>query len=201
MDENKTIEEPKLSLYDDTSPTSVHPSTVGTMLLVLCLIFLSISWFWLIWWKRKTNSNVVHFYKIEDKANFPRKATPRSAAYDLYSNRSIMLPVDIATKIPTGIAIHFPLNYHGKIESRSGLCLHPGITTMGGVIDEDYTGQIYIVLKNFSKQPVDIKRGDRIGQIIIAWTPPIESVFHADKHCKPFANTQRGDNGFGSSGI
>ena len=86
---------------------------------------------------------------------------------------------------------------YGKIEGRSGRAVRNGIIIGGGVIDSDYTGEIKVILINTGNQPFVINKGDRIAQLIIQQhmlNPQFEKV-------ESLPNTERGENGFGSTGI
>ena len=132
--------------------------------------------------------------RLHPLAQLPTKATPGSAGYDLYSvSTEEIYPYEM-TRIPTGIAIELPTGYYGQICCRSSLAIRK-LTTLGGVIDNDYRGEIYVTLINHSNVNVKIFAGMRVGQII----------------CIPYANcnvievarlsdTVRGEKGFGSSG-
>ena len=95
----------------------------------------------------------------------------------------------------TGVHIEIPRGYYGKIESKSGLNVNDSIVSCGGVIDEGYTGSIRVKLYNFGKADKHFSVGDKIAQIIIQpySTPELEL---ADE----LSETERGDNGFGSTG-
>ena len=96
----------------------------------------------------------------------------------------------------TGISLAIPAGYEGQIRPRSGLALKHGVTVLNspGTIDSDYRGEIKILLINLGSKPVEIKRGDRIAQIVFA------PVAHAALQCvESFDDTARGSGGFGST--
>jgi len=100
--------------------------------------------------------------------------------------------------IPTGLSVSIPKGYEGQIRPRSGLALHNGIGIINspGTIDSDYRGEIGIILINWGRNPFTIKRGDRIAQMAISriYQARIVETDHLD-------TTQRGEGGFGHSGI
>ena len=100
--------------------------------------------------------------------------------------------------IPTGLAISMPSGYEAQIRPRSGLALKHGVGMVNspGTIDSDYRGEIGIILINWGRKPFPIKRGDRIAQMIVAKTWPVELVEMED-----LDDTVRGRGGFGHSGI
>ena len=100
--------------------------------------------------------------------------------------------------IPTGISISLPHGYEAQVRPRSGLALQYGLGLVNspGTIDSDYRGEIGVIAINWGKRRVIVKRGDRIGQIVITKVSRaiIEEVVELD-------STKRGDGGFGHSGV
>jgi dUTP pyrophosphatase len=100
--------------------------------------------------------------------------------------------------IPTGIAVALPAGFEAQVRPRSGLALRHGITLLNspGTIDADYRGEIGVILVNLGTVPYEIKRGDRIAQLIIA------PVSHAQwQVVAELEATARGAGGFGHTGI
>ena len=120
-------------------------------------------------------------------------------AADLYAAEPITLAPAAtpgATQpVPTGIALEFPSTHGALVEDRSGLAVR-GITTLAGVIDPGYRGEIKVVLTNLNPHPIDIRPGDRIAQLRIVQriTAQFEEVTDLD-------TTHRNDRGFGSTGV
>ena len=100
--------------------------------------------------------------------------------------------------VPTGFSIALPSGYEAQIRPRSGLAIRSGVTCLNapGTIDADYRGELAVVLANFGTQPVVIRRGDRIAQIVVA--PVSRARFDLVEELPP---TARGDGGFGSTGV
>nr|CUU99197.1 hypothetical transcript [Hymenolepis microstoma] len=98
--------------------------------------------------------------------------------------------------INTDIQISLPPGCYGRIAPRSGLCLKYGIDVGAGVIDQDYRGNIMVVLLNFGDEDFTIKKGDRIAQLICEriYLPTL-------KECANLDETKRGANGYGSTGV
>jgi dUTP pyrophosphatase len=97
----------------------------------------------------------------------------------------------------TGISLSIPPGYEGQIRPRSGWALKDGITVLNspGTIDSDYVGEIKVLLINLGHESVEIKRGDRIAQLVIAPVVKVELVL-VDK----LETSARGAGGFGSTG-
>jgi dUTP pyrophosphatase len=100
--------------------------------------------------------------------------------------------------VPTGFSIALPPGYEAQVRPRSGLAIRSGITCLNspGPIDADYRGEVGVVLANFGTEPFVIRRGDRIAQIVVA--PVSRASFEIVDELPP---TQRGDGGFGSTGV
>ena len=131
--------------------------------------------------------------------DLPTLATPGSAGADLLA--ALQEPISIAPSarklIPTGISIQLPFGFEAQIRPRSGLAINNGLTILNspGTIDSDYRGEIKVILANLSSKPVSIKRGMRIAQMVIA---PVSTAIWQET--PDLENTERGANGFGSSG-
>jgi dUTP pyrophosphatase len=115
-----------------------------------------------------------------------------------YDGPGVVLMPDDRVMLSTGIAIKLPPNTEVQIRSRSGLASKHGIAITHGVgtIDEGYTGEIKVLLINHGGQAVPFSRDDRIAQMVICpvLRPTVVEVDELDE-------TDRGDNGFGSTGL
>ena len=100
--------------------------------------------------------------------------------------------------VPTGFSIALPSGFEAQIRPRSGLALRSGVTVLNspGTIDADYRGPVQVLLANLGTEPVTIRRGDRIAQMIVA--PVSRAVF---EEVGDLPETQRGAGGFGSTGV
>ncbi len=100
--------------------------------------------------------------------------------------------------IPTGLALELPKGYEGQVRPRSGLALKHGITVLNspGTIDSDYRGEVKVILVNLGDAPFEIRRGERIAQLVVA------PVTHASLVvAKSIGETRRGAGGFGSTRV
>ncbi len=133
--------------------------------------------------------------------SLPCYATTQSAGMDLYAalnDFAVLNPLE-RLLVPTGIVIVIPNGFEGQVRPRSGLAAKHGITVLNspGTIDSDYRGEVKICLINLSNQPYEIKRGDRIAQILIS---PVSQVIWDDREEFCTEETGRNAGGFGSSG-
>ncbi len=132
---------------------------------------------------------------LDDNAKVPTKANLSDAGFDLYSIVSTIIPPKQRKTVRTGIAIQMPEHFAGLIWPRSGLSVKQGIDVLAGVVDSGYRGEIMVCLYNTSDDNVSIQAGDRIAQIIFQEVPRVLMEVHDS-----LGSSQRGDNGFGSSG-
>ena len=134
---------------------------------------------------------------LDEGAIMPTRAHAEDAGLDLYTPEGFTLlsfgEIDNYT-VDTGVHMEIPEGYVGMLKSKSGLNVNRGVVTEG-VIDAGYTGSIKVKLYNMSMNYREFKRGDKIAQLVIL---PI--VTPVPKLVDKFAETERGDNGFGSTG-
>jgi dUTP pyrophosphatase len=136
--------------------------------------------------------------KLHPEAKIPRYAHSGAwgdLAADLYAVSAWTLEPGETVAIPTGLALGFPSEYGALVEDRSGLALR-GLTTLAGVIDPGYRGEIKVVLTNLSAIPQSIAPGDRIAQLRLVRR--IEATFEV---VESLEETVRGGGGFGSTGV
>lgn len=138
----------------------------------------------------------IKFYKKNQDSLVPQYKTEGSSGADLYSAEEIDLQPGEIRAICTGIAIEIPEGYEGQIRSRSGLSLE-GITVANapGTIDSDYRGEIKVILQNKSEKAFLIKKGNRIAQIVFC------TYSKASFKMDVIGQTERGEKGFGSTGL
>ena len=127
---------------------------------------------------------------INDDAIIPPRASKGSAGLNLYSNTDVDIDINSIKKVNTGIRVSLPENTYGFIRDKSYLATK-GILTLGGVIDNDYTGEIIVIMTSLIK-PIKIKKGQKIAQLIVSNIsyPEIKKVKYLKK-------TERNDKEFG----
>ncbi len=129
----------------------------------------------------------------------PSYAKPGDAGLDLRSRVDIQIEPGHRVLVPTGVAVAIPQGYAGFVQPRSGLALKKGLTIVNtpGLIDSGYRGELGVIALNTDlEETVDIKKGDRIAQLVILAVPKVELVVVDE-----LDSTDRGDTGFGSSGV
>lgn len=134
------------------------------------------------------------------KNDLPAYETEFSAGMDLRANldEAVTLKPLERTLIPTGLHIALPKGHEAQVRPRSGLALKKGISVLNspGTIDADYRGEVKVILVNLSNEDFQIKHGERIAQMVIS---KHESV--SWEQVEVLQETQRGEGGFGSTGV
>lgn len=127
-------------------------------------------------------------------AQMPTQGSAESAGYDLYTVEDVYLSPGVVTKIDIQIGLTLPVGTYGRIAARSGNSLK-GLLVVGGVIDRDYTGNICVLAYNVNDEDICVTKGARIAQLIleVCRNPIMIKVDYTNV-------TERGNNGFGSTG-
>ena len=133
--------------------------------------------------------------KLDEGAKMPTKAHLTDAGFDIYAREKQIVPAKECAVFDTGVHIELPPNTVGMLKSKSGLNVKHGIVSEG-VIDVGYTGSIKVKLYNHSGYDYTVESGDKITQLVILPLADVGSLELVD--C--LGETDRGDNGFGSSG-
>ena len=135
---------------------------------------------------------------LDPDLQLPRYASPGDAGLDLVAAEDISLQPGQRHAVPTGIAVAIPDGYAGFVHARSGRALKEGLALANapGLIDSGYRGEIKVIVVNLDpSSPVDIKRGDKVAQLVVQ---PVETVELVEVEDLP--DSKRGAGGFGSTG-
>ena len=140
--------------------------------------------------------------QLNEGARIPVYGSAQAAGADLCAclgnGGSLVLEPHKRAMVPTGVRIALPEGFEAQVRPRSGLAAKAGITVLNspGTVDSDYRGEVKVILINHSDEPFVIRDGDRIAQMVIARheSAAFEVVASLD-------DTQRGEGGFGSTGI
>jgi dUTP pyrophosphatase len=132
----------------------------------------------------------------------PGRATPGSAGFDLCAalEKDLELLPGGRVDVPTGIALAIPPGYEGQVRPRSGLAGRYGVMLVNapGTIDSDYRGELRVLLYNSGDQPLVIRRGDRVAQLVIA--PVLPATWVEVASADELGASERGSGGFGHTG-
>ena len=128
----------------------------------------------------------------------PAYASDGAAGMDIVAAETLTLRPGTRHAVATGFAMAIPPGYEVQVRPRSGLALKHGITCLNtpGTIDSDYRGEVKVILANLGDEAFEVKRGDRIAQIVPA---PVQRAHFAE--VATLGDTVRGAGGFGSTGI
>ena len=132
----------------------------------------------------------------------PSYQSEGSSGADLHADIPEERPITIQPgqweRVSTGLRLEIPPGYEAQVRPRSGLSFSHGVTILNapGTIDSDYRGEIQVILINLGKEPFEVTRGTRIAQIVFA--PVVQADFHLQKI---LSRSERGEGGFGSTGI
>lgn len=123
------------------------------------------------------------------------------SGFDLYSSEEIVIPSLGRALVPTGVNFQIPKDFEIQIRPKSGLALNYGLTVLNtpGTIDEGYTGEVKVIVFNTSSESVTITKGMKIAQAVVARC--ITGRWVILEKAEKIKSGDRGDNGFGSTGI
>ena len=136
--------------------------------------------------------------KLYEDSQIPTRGSEYAAGYDLYAHTGGAIPPHGTIKIGTGVAIQPPKDTFGAVFARSGLATKQGLRPANcvGVCDYDYTGEYIVALHNDTDETKVVEPGERIGQVV--FMPYVNVNFVEVENLDA---TERGDGGFGSTGV
>ncbi|UCE10852.1 MAG: dUTP diphosphatase [Candidatus Thorarchaeota archaeon] len=140
----------------------------------------------------------VRVKRLSPDAVLPRKAKEGDVAFDLFSAVDCELQPGMRKPISTGLAMEIPKGFEGQVRPRSGLAMREGITTLNtpGTIDSGYRGEVKVILINHGEKSFKVEKGMRIAQLAVRSVPKVEFVAS-----DTLEDTERGEDGFGSTGL
>ncbi|MFQ5637132.1 MAG: dUTP diphosphatase [bacterium] len=141
---------------------------------------------------------IVKIKKLTADAHIPQYAHFGDSGADLYSTIDFTLQPMQREAIPTGLAAEVPEGFEMQVRPKSGLAINGGLTVLNtpGTIDFGYRGEIKVILINLSSEPYEIKKGQKIAQLVVA---PV--AYARFDEVAELSETKRGAGGFGSTGL
>ena len=140
----------------------------------------------------------ISFKRVHPEAVLPSYAHPSDAGMDVRSVDALVLAPGKRALVHTGLVINLPPRYEAQVRPRSGLALKQGVTVLNtpGTIDSGYRGEIGVILINLGEADFEVRKGDKIAQLVIApvTQPEVVETTEVDE-------TDRGAGGFGSTGV
>ena len=143
----------------------------------------------------------VEYSQSNEDSVDPQYAYPTDSGFDLFSTEEVEIESFGRSLIPTGLHIDIPDGYEVQVRSKSGLALKQGLMVLNspGTVDQGYTGEIQVILFNTTKNNVIIKKGQKIAQAVIS--PVVSGKWIKLTKVDNINNKDRGEKGFGSTGI
>ena len=140
----------------------------------------------------------VKFIKLNEDAIIPDYAHAGDAGMDLYSCEDLVIEPMEWKKVPTGLMMELPKGTEGQVRTKSGIAYNYGVFVLNtpGTVDENYRGEVGVVLYNLNKTPFVIKKGQKVAQLVIN-----KVCYCKTKLAKTMKKTPRGEGGFGSTGL
>lgn len=141
----------------------------------------------------------LQFKKLDPRVPLPARANDGDAGLDLAANLDVTVEPGERALVPTGLAVAIPEGHAGLVLPRSGLASRLGLTLANapGLIDPGYRGEVTVAVVNLDpRRPVEIRRGDRIAQLVVVPFAPVQP-----EDMDQLPETARGAGGFGSTGI
>jgi dUTP pyrophosphatase len=150
---------------------------------------------------KESKTKLLKVKKINSDAILPSYNYPSDSGFDLYSTEEIVIPALGRALIPTGLSFQFSEGYEIQIRTKSGLAINQGIMVLNspGTVDQGYSGEIKVPIFNTNPSPFTIKKNMKVAQAVLC--PVVNGLFVKIEEVDTFEETDRGDNGFGSTGI
>lgn len=150
---------------------------------------------------REQNTQTIKFKKLHPEAKTPKYAYELDSGFDLYSLEQIVLEPFGRTLVPTGLSFDLPEGYEIQVRPKSGLAINMGLTVLNtpGTVDKGYLGEIKVIVFNTNNNSVVIEKGMKIAQAVLC--PVVCGKFVNFEQTDNLGDSERGDAGFGSTGI
>jgi len=145
---------------------------------------------------RRINIELTH-----EDAVFPKYVYPSDSGFDLHATENVIIGPFGRALIPTGLKLSFEEGYEIQVRPKSGLAIKQGLTVLNtpGTVDQGYTGEIQVIVFNTNNTTVTIQKGMKVAQAVLC--PVVQGKFVSIEKLEQIGEKDRGDNGFGSTGI
>ena len=136
-----------------------------------------------------------------EDAVLPKYAYPSDSGFDLHATEEVIIGPFGRALVPTGLKVSFEEGYEIQVRPKSGLAIKQGLTVLNtpGTVDQGYTGEIQVIVFNTNNTTVTIPKGMKVGQAVLC--PVIQGKFVMIETVERVEDKDRGNNGFGSTGI
>ena len=150
---------------------------------------------------KNARTKTIEVELVHDDAVFPKYAYESDSGFDLHSTQDLTIGPFGRILVPTGIKVSFDEGYEIQVRPKSGLAIKQGLTVLNtpGTVDQGYTGEIQVIVFNTNNYTVMIPKGMKVGQAVLC--PVINGKYVRFEKVDTLNEKDRGDNGFGSTGI
>ena len=150
---------------------------------------------------KKQNTKIISFKKLSEDVKSPSYAYELDSGFDLYSTEKIVLPAFGRALVPTGLSFDLPEGYEIQVRTKSGLAVNLGLMVLNspGTVDRGYLGEIKVPVFNTNNNSIIIEKGMKVAQAVLC--PVVCGGFVEFKETNDLGTSERGDKGFGSTGI
>jgi dUTP pyrophosphatase len=150
---------------------------------------------------RSARTKTIEVELVHDDAVFPKYSYESDSGFDLHSTQDLTIGPFGRILVPTGIKVSFEEGYEIQVRPKSGLAIKQGLTVLNtpGTVDQGYTGEIQVIVFNTNNYTVMIPKGMKVGQAVLC--PVINGKYVRFEKVDTLGEKDRGDNGFGSTGI
>ncbi len=146
-------------------------------------------------------TKIVSVELLFEDTKVPSYAYPTDSGFDLYSRIDLELPPFGRGLVPTGLKLSIPDEYEIQIRPKSGLAINMGLTVLNtpGTVDSGYVGEIQVIVYNTNNYPIKVTKGMKVAQAVLC--PVANGKYVVFDVVDKIDNKDRGENGFGSTGI
>ena len=150
---------------------------------------------------RNARTKTIEVELVHSDAVFPKYAYESDSGFDLHSTEDLSVGPFGRILVPTGIKVSFEEGYEIQVRPKSGLAIKQGLTVLNtpGTVDQGYTGEIQVIVFNTNNYTVMIPKGMKVGQAVLC--PVVNGKYVRFEKIDTINEKDRGDNGFGSTGI
>jgi dUTP pyrophosphatase len=136
-----------------------------------------------------------------EDAVLPKYAYPSDSGFDLHATEEVIIGPFGRALVPTGLKVSFEEGYEIQVRPKSGLAIKQGLTVLNtpGTVDQGYTGEIQVIVFNTNNTTVTIPKGMKVGQGVLC--PVVQGKYVSIEQVGQVEDKDRGNNGFGSTGI
>jgi dUTP pyrophosphatase len=150
---------------------------------------------------KMAQTRVIKVELINEDSVFPKYAYPSDSGFDLHASEEVIIAPFGRALVPTGLKVSFDEGYEIQVRPKSGLAIKQGLTVLNtpGTVDQGYTGEIQVIVFNTNNTTVTIPKGMKVGQGVLC--PVVQGKFVVFEQVGQVEDKDRGNNGFGSTGI